>query len=64
MHNHGKLTNKFTVVQARDAILAADQARFNGANSCTVIKAFASRGLGLRAGPDFIDDTTVPTRCA
>ncbi|KAF8970324.1 Fungalysin metallopeptidase-domain-containing protein [Flammula alnicola] len=37
-----------TFVEARDAWLAADRNRYNGANICTLEKAFASRGLALR----------------
>ncbi|CAA7257405.1 unnamed protein product [Cyclocybe aegerita] len=48
-----------TFVEARDAWLTADQRRFNGANRCTVLRAFASRGLGLNAGADFRDDNNV-----
>ncbi|KAJ7282449.1 Fungalysin metallopeptidase-domain-containing protein [Mycena rebaudengoi] len=51
-----------TFITARDAWLQADKNRFNGANTCTVIKAFASRGLGINAVP-FVDDATVPPEC-
>ncbi len=36
-------------VDSRDAILAADQALYGGANSCTIWAAFARRGLGFSA---------------
>jgi hypothetical protein len=36
-------------LQARDAILAADVAYYNGTNSCLVWKAFAKRGMGANA---------------
>ncbi|KAK7457928.1 hypothetical protein VKT23_010275 [Stygiomarasmius scandens] len=52
-----------TMVEARDAILQADQNRFNGANQCTIIKAFASKGLGLNADDSFRDDFTIPADC-
>ncbi|KAK2809443.1 ammonium permease mep3 [Arthroderma sp. PD_2] len=39
-------------VQARDAILDADRAATNGANKCTIWKAFAKRGLGYGARYD------------
>ncbi|KAF8056582.1 metallo proteinase 10 [Lyophyllum atratum] len=52
-----------TFVSARDAWIQADENRFNGANKCTLFKAFASRGLGLNAGPDFVDNTDVPEGC-
>ena len=52
-----------SVVQARDAIIQADQNRYNGANKCIIAKAFASRGLGLKASAKFVDDATLPTGC-
>jgi len=36
-------------VDARDAILQADQVLYQGANSCAIWKAFARRGLGVGA---------------
>ncbi len=36
-------------VDGRNAILAADQASFDGANQCLIWKAFAERGLGFDA---------------
>ena len=53
----------YPVVQARDAIIQADQNRYNGANKCIIAKAFASRGLGLKASAKFVDDATLPTGC-
>ncbi|KEP51322.1 extracellular elastinolytic metalloproteinase [Rhizoctonia solani 123E] len=38
-----------TFMQARDAIIAADQTLTNGENKCTLWSAFASRGLGTDA---------------
>ncbi|KAF5344346.1 hypothetical protein D9758_013266 [Tetrapyrgos nigripes] len=52
-----------TIVEARDAILQADQNRFNGANQCTILNAFASRGLGLGADDTFTDDFTTSAEC-
>ncbi|KAK1218861.1 hypothetical protein PQX77_018432 [Marasmius sp. AFHP31] len=52
-----------TVLDARDAIVQADKALNNGANECTIRKAFAKKGLGLNATPDFKDDDTVPANC-
>ncbi|KAJ1303751.1 hypothetical protein OPQ81_008175 [Rhizoctonia solani] len=40
-----------TFIQARDAIIAADQALTHGENKCTLWQAFASRGLGTDAKP-------------
>ncbi|KAJ7165457.1 Fungalysin metallopeptidase-domain-containing protein [Mycena crocata] len=51
-----------TFITARDAWVQADANRFNGANRCTVLKAFASRGLGVRAH-NFVDDFTIPADC-
>ncbi|MEM1327549.1 MAG: M36 family metallopeptidase [Bacteroidota bacterium] len=36
-------------IDGRDAILAADQSLYGGANKCTIWKAFARRGLGFSA---------------
>ncbi|KAJ6536427.1 Fungalysin metallopeptidase-domain-containing protein [Mycena vulgaris] len=52
-----------TFVSARDAWLQADQNRYDGAHRCTVIQAFANRGLGLNADASFTDDFSVPTEC-
>ncbi|KAJ6522179.1 Fungalysin metallopeptidase-domain-containing protein [Mycena vulgaris] len=52
-----------TFISARDAWVQADQNRFKGANRCTVLKAFASRGLGINADASFTDDFTVPADC-
>ncbi|EDR01344.1 uncharacterized protein LACBIDRAFT_239946 [Laccaria bicolor S238N-H82] len=52
-----------TFIQARDAIIQADQNRFNGVNKCIIAKAFASRGLGLKATGKFVDDATLPAGC-
>jgi extracellular elastinolytic metalloproteinase len=51
-----------TFVQARDAWELADRNRYNGANRCTILRAFASRGLGANAD-NFQDDTTLPAGC-
>ncbi|KAG6819842.1 hypothetical protein H0H93_008045 [Arthromyces matolae] len=52
-----------TFVSARDAWIQADENRYNGANKCTLFNAFASRGLGLNADTDFVDNTDVPDGC-
>jgi hypothetical protein len=59
-----------TFLDARDAILAADQATYGGANQCEIWRAFARRGMGKNAmdGGDhnsaaIIEDFTVPTNC-
>ena len=51
-----------TFIAARDAILQADEDRYEGAHRCLLWKAFASRGLGLNAF-DYQDDDTVPQGC-
>ncbi|KAJ7175170.1 Fungalysin metallopeptidase-domain-containing protein [Mycena crocata] len=51
-----------TFLTARDAWIQADINRYDGANKCTIWKAFASRGLGVKA-KSHKDDTSVPTGC-
>jgi extracellular elastinolytic metalloproteinase len=51
-----------TFLTARSAWIQADVNRFGGANSCTLWKAFASRGLGVNAA-NHNDDATVPAGC-
>ncbi|KAJ8519598.1 hypothetical protein ONZ45_g3480 [Pleurotus djamor] len=51
-----------TFVNARDAWIQADVNRYNGANSCIVWGAFASRGLGVGAA-NFVDSSVVPSGC-
>jgi extracellular elastinolytic metalloproteinase len=51
-----------TLPTARDAWIQADANRFGGANTCTLWKAFASRGLGVGAA-NHIDKTAVPSGC-
>ncbi|KAH8103011.1 Fungalysin metallopeptidase-domain-containing protein [Cristinia sonorae] len=51
-----------TIPQARDAWIQADVNRYHGAHKCTLWKAFASRGLGLKA-KKFRDDSTIPSEC-
>lgn len=66
-------------VDGRDAILAADQMLYNGANECLIWTAFANRGLGFSANqgdtdsrfdqveafdlPQSLDPTTTITTC-
>ncbi|KAF9486149.1 metallo proteinase 10 [Pholiota conissans] len=52
-----------TFVETRDAWLTADANRFNGKNKCTLQTAFASRGLGLGADDNFVNDSTVDPEC-
>jgi extracellular elastinolytic metalloproteinase len=61
-----------TFLDARDAILLADQNDNGGANQCLIWKAFAKRGMGVNAddgGNDFAvttvhEDFTLPAQCA
>ena len=50
-------------VDARDAILLADQISTNSANTCEIYKAFAKRGLGVKAGSGGREDFTLPVEC-
>lgn len=57
-------------VDGRDAILAADQAIYGGANTCSIWKAFAKRGLGFGASQgsannlnDSVESYTTPPSC-
>jgi len=53
-----------TFVQARDAILQADEANYKGANVCLLWKAFAKRGLGEGAGGGGSTESyEVPAKC-
>ncbi|NNE27156.1 MAG: hypothetical protein HKN09_09955, partial [Saprospiraceae bacterium] len=45
-------------VDGRDAILAADQAIYGGANECLIWNTFARRGLGVSADQGDTDDRT------
>lgn len=60
-----KLQNCFpTFVNARDAIIKADQQLFNGESECQIISGFAKRGLGLNAGAlGTANDFTIPAKC-
>ncbi|KAH6565143.1 hypothetical protein BASA61_001027 [Batrachochytrium salamandrivorans] len=55
-----------TFVQARDAIIKADQTNNNGANFCEITRGFAKRGLGsqVRDNGQFINDFTLDRRCS
>ncbi|KAJ7153210.1 Fungalysin metallopeptidase-domain-containing protein [Mycena filopes] len=51
-----------TFLNARDAWIQADQNRYGGNHTCTLWKAFASRGLGSNAA-DHTDDDSIPSDC-
>lgn len=50
-------------VDARDAILAADVANYNGENQCLIWKTFARRGLGANAVAGGLEDFELPDLC-
>ncbi|KAL2916696.1 hypothetical protein HK105_203811 [Polyrhizophydium stewartii] len=53
-----------TFVDARDAIIKADQIRNKGANKCEIFKGFAKRGLGNGARKGvFTNSFTLPAGC-
>ena len=52
-----------TFVDARDAILQADQVAFEGDNQCDIWRAFAKRGLGVDARKGGLEDFGLPKRC-
>jgi extracellular elastinolytic metalloproteinase len=53
-----------TFLNARDAILAADQAFYDGVNQCLIWKGFAKRGMGIDAVNDgYLDGFKVPDSC-
>ena len=49
-----------TVIDARDALLRADEFRFLKEHQCIISKAFASRGLGIGARSDSFEDDFTP----
>ncbi|KAI8895689.1 Fungalysin metallopeptidase-domain-containing protein [Globomyces pollinis-pini] len=53
-----------TIVQARDAFIAADKAVNQGANLCEIVEGFSKRGLGSLAKDNiFKDDSSIPIEC-
>jgi extracellular elastinolytic metalloproteinase len=50
-------------VQARDAILEADELNYDGANQCTLWRGFAKRGLGTGARFEGVESFDVPAEC-
>ncbi|KAH9255876.1 hypothetical protein BASA81_006050 [Batrachochytrium salamandrivorans] len=52
-----------TFRSARDAIIAADASYYDGDNKCEIIRAFAKRGLGLKATRTRTNDFSVPSEC-
>ncbi|KAJ1944628.1 hypothetical protein FBU59_002547 [Linderina macrospora] len=55
-----------TFIEARDAIIQAEQNLSGGANKCAIWKGFAKRGLGVNASSDYwshTEDYSVPSGC-
>ncbi|KAH9273255.1 hypothetical protein BASA83_004545 [Batrachochytrium salamandrivorans] len=52
-----------TFRSARDAIVAADNDHYKGANKCEILKAFGKRGLGPKATRTRTNDFSVPSEC-
>ncbi|KAG8961260.1 hypothetical protein FRC00_012832 [Tulasnella sp. 408] len=53
-----------TFIDARDAIIKADDCRYGGQNKCTLWKAFAKRGLGMNAvAGEYNDSEDIPEGC-
>jgi extracellular elastinolytic metalloproteinase len=54
-----------TFIDARNGLITADQATFNGKYRCTLLKAFAKRGMGVNAKDDgnFNDNNDIPPEC-
>ncbi|KAI9349194.1 Fungalysin metallopeptidase-domain-containing protein [Obelidium mucronatum] len=50
-------------IQARNAIIRAEKALYNGKFSCEIWKGFAKRGVGLNADNTYNDNFDVPTEC-
>ncbi|KAI8892769.1 Fungalysin metallopeptidase-domain-containing protein [Globomyces pollinis-pini] len=52
-------------IQARDAIIKADENIYQGANKCAIWKAFAKRGLGTDAddSSSYVTSDAVPAEC-
>ena len=51
-------------LDARDAIIKADEVNFNGEHVCLLWKAFAKRGLGFDARKGGVDGFELPKECA
>lgn len=54
-----------TFIQARDAILKAENLYYGGVYNCYIWRAFAKRGLGINANPNgYINGFDVPKKCS
>jgi len=52
-----------TFVEARDAIIEADEINNNGENACELWRGFAKRGLGTGARYEGVENFDVPAEC-
>ncbi len=52
-----------TFIDARDAILQADEVDYGGENACLLWTAFAKRGLGYKARHSGHEDFSLPLEC-
>jgi extracellular elastinolytic metalloproteinase len=52
-----------SMLEARDAIIMADELAYNGNNFCEIWKGFAKRGMGIGATGNFGGDFNMPLEC-
>ena len=52
-----------TFMDSRDAILAADEANYDGVNQCLIWETFARRGMGFSASPGGNEAFDLPDAC-
>ncbi|MEM9918292.1 MAG: T9SS-dependent M36 family metallopeptidase [Bacteroidota bacterium] len=52
-----------TFIDARDAILAADEANYEGIHRCLIWETFARRGVGVDASPGGEESFDIPQNC-
>jgi extracellular elastinolytic metalloproteinase len=53
-----------TFLDARNAILSADQTNYGGANKCLIWRAFAKRGMGINASSaGYVENFELPAGC-
>ncbi|KAJ3028321.1 UNVERIFIED_CONTAM: Fungalysin/Thermolysin Extracellular metalloproteinase 5 [Siphonaria sp. JEL0065] len=52
------------IIQARNAIVTAEKALYNGKFTCDIWKGFAKRGVGTGASNNYKDNFDVPAECS
>ncbi|KAI9347222.1 peptidase M36, partial [Obelidium mucronatum] len=52
-----------SVIQARDAIIVAENVLYKGKFKCAIWKGFAKRGLGINADEMFTNSMDIPEDC-